>query len=59
MLLFGAKWAEQCQQVLDALIDLEKYLGTEKLLFAEISAEDFPIISHKYDVILLLYIAYC
>lgn len=50
MILFAAKWAEQCQQVHDALNDLENLLGTEKLQFVEISAEDLPKISMKYKV---------
>lgn len=55
MLLFSAKWAEQCQQVHEVLDELENLLGTEKLEFAEICAESFPKLSLKYEVIIFLY----
>lgn len=53
VVLFSADWAEQCKQVSDVLEDLSKLLA-DKLQFITITAEEYPDIAMKHQVLSLL-----
>ncbi|XP_068150516.1 glutaredoxin 3 [Drosophila tropicalis] len=50
VVLFAADWAEQCAQVKDVLEELTKVLGSEKLQFISLNAEQYPEISMKHQI---------
>lgn len=52
VVLFSADWAEQCKQVSDVLEDLSKLLA-DKLQFITITAEEYPDIAMKHQVLSL------